>query len=265
MERSESRMTWAIIIGLIIIGGLASAAWPVISAELNIGRAGELAAVRSEPEPIVINIEDHLLGPEIMGIISSISPEALDFVNNNINGREISQPVAIGILVALTVGSLVLLGGPIALIYTRLETQASSIKEDETFQAAQAELEKQQQAELKEMRQQNPAHANQDEAKSRRGFAYTMAFLGIIFAWVLGMLIDEAFSTSSASLISVVIALLLAFVYFRFMRKPEEIDPEAADYQPVSWGWVWVVVSGMLIVGLGTGLAIALYSSAPPG
>jgi hypothetical protein len=268
-------MTWLIIIGLIVVGGLASAVWPAISAELNIGRAGELAAARPEPEPIVIEVEDHLLG-ELL-----VVPGLGEFLAENVDGLEISQPLAIGILVAVTVGSLVFLAGPLALIYTRLEKSASTVQEDENFKTAVSALEKRQQAELKEKKQAKPAHIRGNEASDRRGFAYTMAFLGIIFAWVVGAIIGHMISggdmitTENGRLINpvsiatlVVLAITLAgfFVYFRFIRKPEEIDPAETDYAPVSWGWIWVVVSGLLIVGVGTGLAMNLIASGgPPG
>ena len=275
-------MTWAIIIGLILVGGLASAVWPAISAQLNIGRAGELAAARPAPEPIVIDIEKYLLGPEIIDLLSQAPQGIQDFIANNINGREISQPVAIGILVAVTIGSLVILGGPIALIYTRLEKSASTVQEDEGYKAAVSTLDKRQQAQLKEQQQANPSRAGGDEAGSRRNFAYTMAFLGIIFAWVVGTVIGHAtygggmVETNSGQLINpvsivsmivLVIALAAFFIYFRFVQRPEEIDPGETDYSAVSWGWLWVIVSGLLIVGVGAGLALNLISNsgAPPG
>lgn len=276
MERNESRMTWAIVIGLIVVGGLASAVWPAISAQLNIGRSGELAAASEPAEPIVFHIEDHLLGKEIMTLLGSAPQGVQDFVNNNINGREISQPVAIGIFVALTVGGLIALGLPLAIIYTRLESSASAIQEDEEYKAAVSVLEKRQTAELKEQQQAKPAKIEGDEASDRRGFAYTMAFLGIIFAWVIGTVIGHAAyggelietengqlinPVSLVSLIVLVITLVGYFVYFRFFRRPEEIDPAESDYSPVSWGWVWVIVSGLLIVGVGLGLAFNLIGS----
>ena len=263
-------MTWAIIIGLILVGGLASAVWPAISAQLNIGNAAELAAAQPDPEPIVIELEDHLLG-ELL-----VVPGLGDFLNENVDGLEFSQSLAIGVLVAVNLGSLVILGVPLAVIYTRLESQASEIQEDEDFKAAVSALDKRQTAELKEQQQANPARIEGDEVSDRRGFAYTMAFLGIIFAWVVGTVIGHAVyggemletnsgdlinPVSIVSLIVLVIVLVGYFVYFRFIRNPEEIDPAESDYSSVSWGWVWVIVSGMNIVGVGAGLAFNLFGS----
>jgi hypothetical protein len=212
------------------------------------------------------------MGKEILGIVGDASPEALDSLNENINGREISQPVAIGILTALSLGGLVLLAGPIALIYTKLEKQASTVKEDETYQLAVSALDKRQTAELKEIQQANPGRINDDPVEDRRGFSYTMAFLGIVFAWVIGIVLGQAAygsemvesggqlvnPVSIVSTIVLLIAVVAFFLYFRFVRKPEDIDLTQTDNAPVSWGWLWVIVSGMLIVGVGTGLAITL-------
>jgi hypothetical protein len=281
LERNDNRMTWLIIIGLIVVGALASAVWPVIAGQLDIGRSGELAAAREAPEPIVIDIEDYLLGPEIMGLLDSAPEGVRDFVNNNINGREVPQFLAIGILTALTIGALVMLAAPLALIYTRLEKSAAVVQEDENYKLAVSALEKRQNAELKEQRQAKPARVTADAAEDRRGFAYTMAFLGIVFAWVIGAVIGHAAyggeeiqaggqlinPVSIVSLFVLILALVAYYFYFRFVRKPEEIDPAQSDYSPVSWGWVWVIVSGLIIVGLGTGLALNLIASgsAPPG
>jgi hypothetical protein len=264
-------MTWLIIIGLILVGGLASAVWPAISAQLNIGRAGELAAAEADPEPIVFNIEDHLLGEEIMTLIGDAPQGVQDFVSNNINGREITYPVAIGIFTALAVGGLIALGLPLAIIYTRLESSAAAVQEDEEYKAAVSTLGKRQTAELKEKQQAKPARTEGDEASDRRGFAYTMAFLGIVVAWVVGTVIGHLILVESsdqitnpvgnATLAVVIIAVVGYFLYFRFIRKPEEIDPAESDYAPVSWGWVWVVVSGLLIVGVGAGLALNMINS----
>lgn len=274
-------MTWLIIIGLVVVGALASAVWPTIAAQLDIGRAGELAEAREAPEPIVIDIEDYLLGPEIMGLLDSAPEGVRDFVNNNINGREVPQFLAIAILTAITIGALVMLGAPLALIYTRLEKSAATVQEDESYKLAVSALEKRQNAEIKEQQQAKPAHVSGDSAEDRRGFAYTMAFLGIIFAWVIGTLIGQAAyggqelqaggqlvnPVSIISLIVLIVALVGYFFYFRFVRKPEEVDPAQSDYTSVSWGWIWVIVSGLIIVGLGTGLALNLIASAgsPPG
>lgn len=266
-------MTWLIIIGLVVVGGLASAVWPTISAQLNIGNAAEIAAAREPAQPIVIDIEKYLLGPEILNLVSS----APDFVQNfvdSINGREISQAMAIGIISALTIGSLVILGGPLAFIYTKLESSASAVQEDEEYKAAVSALDKRQTAVIKEQQQAKPAHIDGNEASDRRGFAYTMAFLGIIFAWVIGTVIGHMISSGeagnntqitnpvgNATLAVVVIALVGYFLYFRFIRKPEEIDPAESDYSTVPWGWVWVIISGLLIVGVGAGLALNMISS----
>lgn len=271
MERNESRMTWAIIIGLVLVGAFASAVWPTLSAQLS-GRSTQ--AVREPAKPIVIEIEKYLLGNEIIGLIGDASPDALDWLNENINGRELSQPVAIGIFAALAIGSLLLVGAPIAMIYTRLEKQTSTVREDEGYQLAVSALEKQQKAEIKELQQAKPGRIHGDPVQDRRGFSYTMAFLGVIFAWVIGIVAGHAMygsdlvvsgnqlvnPVSIVSTISLVVALVAFFLYFRFVRKPEDIDPSQTDYAPVSWGWLWVVVSGMLIVGVGTGLAVTLSS-----
>jgi hypothetical protein len=43
-------------------------------------------------------------------------------------------------------------------------------------------------------------------------------------------------------------------------REPDDLDFGKTDNNPVNWSYVWVILSGALIFGLGAGLAIAMTS-----
>ena len=45
---------------------------------------------------------------------------------------------------------------------------------------------------------------------------------------------------------------------FLLGRDPEDLESHESDLKPVNWGAIWVIVTGLLVVGIGTGLAIAL-------
>ena len=58
-------------------------------------------------------------------------------------------------------------------------------------------------------------------------------------------------------LITIVVLVLTARA-----RKPGALDNPENDNDPVNWGYIWILLSGLIIVGIGTGLAIALRSGA---
>ena len=63
----------------------------------------------------------------------------------------------------------------------------------------------------------------------------------------------------SAGGFSLVVALSTAVILILVMRgrDPLEIEQPESENEPVNWGMVWVVVTGLIVVGIGAGIAIA--------
>ena len=62
------------------------------------------------------------------------------------------------------------------------------------------------------------------------------------------------------AILNLFLILLTVVTLIAVFRSNPTADPDsnATDYRPVNWGWIWVILSGLLIVGIGTGLAIAM-------
>jgi amino acid transporter len=96
------------------------------------------------------------------------------------------------------------------------------------------------------------------------------AFIFVLFVWIIGLTLGAVYfgdaeveilgaSISAATLLNLVLVLLtIAILYLALRRRdPEDLENPASDYNPVNWGYIWIVVSGILIVGIGAGAAMA--------
>ena len=63
----------------------------------------------------------------------------------------------------------------------------------------------------------------------------------------------------SAGGFGLVVALITAVILILVMRRrdPLEIEQAESEYKPINWGVVWVLITGLIVVGVGTGIAIA--------
>ena len=63
----------------------------------------------------------------------------------------------------------------------------------------------------------------------------------------------------SAGGFGLVVSLVTAVILILVMRRrdPMEIDQPESDSRPINWGVIWVVVTGLIVVGVGAGIAIA--------
>lgn len=264
LKQSESLKTWGIVFVLLIFAGLASAVVPLIVDELGAGSSETESENADEATAIILDVENMLLGDELMQIT---------LIAEQINGRSLEVWQALAIIsgiVLIAVGSLGLILTLVAIILSRM---ISTVYADEGFQKAQSELEKKQQALLKE-RQQNQPAVERDEPEARaRGAAYVFSFIFLLFVWIVGLVLGAntldggtlqigTFSLSASTLLNIVLVLvtLLALVLAARRQGAARLFSGKTENMPVNWGIIWVIVSGLLIVGLGTGAAIALTS-----
>ncbi|MCI0394604.1 MAG: hypothetical protein L0322_06660 [Chloroflexi bacterium] len=265
MNRSDSWKTWGLIIALLLISGLASAAWPFISARLSGEDGRRTEAVEEEIEPITIQVKDYVLGSDLLKI---------PFISENIDGRQLDPFLALGLVTALVVGGLVAMGLPLGFLYVMLDRAAKRVKSEESYQTAVTTLKKQESENLKQIRREQPADPKPEAPVMPRWSVVSTSLIILLFVLFLAFAFAPSFGLveemeQSDRLISPVriaswvlmgLTLIVLFFVFRGRSRQLAVDDAESDDRPVPWGWVWVVVSGVLIVGLGTGLAIALRS-----
>jgi hypothetical protein len=270
VNRNESWRIWAIIIGILLVSGLASAVWPWLG---NLG-AGESTRIAPETEDIVLNIPplpDTL--PGAAGVNEAL-PDQLGPWH---------PLLAVAILTGLVLAPIVLTGGLIAGLYTFLDKQANRVKSAADYQAAQVELQKLDKERVKEMRVDHPAPARPKVVGTPRWSTVATVILLILFVYFSAYMITQTVVTESlwdwsnnwinpwlvspASFISGIAALLTLVASLAIFRgKPAgSVDSAETDYHPVPWGWMWVILSGMLVLGLGLGLIIVFSGPATAG
>jgi hypothetical protein len=270
VNKNESWRTWVVIIGILVVSGLASAVWPWLS---SLG-GGESTNIPVETDDIVINIPplpDTL--PGAAGVNEGL-PDQLGPWH---------PLLAVAILTGLVLVPIVLTGGLIAGLYTFLDKQANRVKSAEGYQAAQAELKKLEQERVKEMRVDHPAPARPKVVGTPRWSVVATVLLIVTFVYFSAYMITqtvvaapqwnwsndpgEPFLVNPASFVSGIAALLaLVACLVIFRRQPAgAIDSGETDFAPVPWGLVWVILSGMLVLGLGLGLIIVFSGPAAAG
>jgi asparagine N-glycosylation enzyme membrane subunit Stt3 len=268
LSKSDRWKTWGIALALILFAGVASAFWPQISEQINFSTGSSRSLqVEEKSKPIVIKIEDYVLGTDLLEI---------GFIRD-IDGRELSQVQAVGILAGATIGGLVAMTLPLAGLYFLLSKQVTSVLASDSYQEAQAAIQEKQKAQLKERQNAQPTAPTRDPLERSRWSFVLTALIALIFIWLTGEALTQSIFGEATRLFngrpvptyslanSIVVlssGIILTFlVYRRFRLAPAEHSKES-DAGSIDWDLIWVIVSGAIIVGVGTGLALAIRASA---
>ena len=262
MKLSESAKNWIIAIGLLLFAGIASAAWLYYSSQDS--AAGSSTEVPpTELVPVIIQIEDFVLGSDLL----QIGPVS-DF-----NGSEFNQGMVILIAFALVTALVVGFGLFITVISWFTSRQVTAVVADEEYQTAATTLSNREKERLKEWHDQQPTGDLLSSDQRARSSWFATSLLIILLVWITGLILSVTFladitwnifglEVSAALVVNLLLIISAAVILYAVARRrePADLDSGETDNYPVNWGTVWVLVSGLIIVGIGTGLAIAMRS-----
>ena len=264
MTRSDTWKTWAIVIGLLIFTGFASAAWLYLSSQEDDEQVSEVSGIETSMEPVVVSVGDYVLGDELL---------AIPVINDNIEGMQINPWLVVAAafgLIALLVGGM---GFALAIISWLTSRQVTKVYTDEAYQMAVTELSQRESERLKGIQGTRPTAAPVAPQRRLRWSVIITALLILILVWITGLLFGIAFfgdtsieiaglEISAVALFNVTLAAITIVVLALVIRarEPSELDSSRTDNNPVNWSYVWIILSGALILGLGAGLAIAMTS-----
>jgi hypothetical protein len=264
LNRSESWKTWIIVAGLLIFAGIASATIPFLIDQLN--NSDEPSTSR-ETHPTVTTIDVSEL-PFIGEVLVEIP-----FIAENIQGLSITLLQAFGVIFGVVLVTVGAFGVLITLLVFIPSRWINNVYADKGYQEAQTELEERQKASLKNLQQEQPLAEPVEAERRIRWSAVTFGLIVVVLVWVTSVLLafglfqNETISIGGfdisavalLSLVSVVVTIIVLYLALR-RRDPTELETAESDNKPVNWGAIWVIVTGLLVVGIGTGLAIAFTS-----
>jgi len=260
LKKSNSWITWAVVALLLIFAGIASAVVPLVIDEFQ---AGDEPVTQQESGPTETTIDVSQL-PFIGEVLVEI-----DWIQENIQGQTITLFQAFGIalgVVLIGVGAIGLGITVVTVIYSRL---VDKVYEDESYQTSATELDRREKAALKELAQEKTTSTPDDPQRRVRNSTIIFGFLIVMMAGIAGLMIGVSLLDGgtwnffglelSAAGFSVIVALITAVILILVLRRrgPTDIEHPDSDYNPVDWGFIWVIVTGMLVVGIGAGIAIA--------
>ena len=278
MKRFENLTVWLVILGLLLFSAVASAVWlaleddEVIAEEADDEVVGALfdfdlelplgdEPPEGETEMVIIDLDNYLLGEALVNLP----------LIGELNGLVVHPLLITAILAAIFVGGLLAMGVPLAFLYARLDQQTVEIKEDPSYQEALSELEERERERLAEIgeRQAGGERPERTPSFSWSNFLYALLFvmsLGFAVADSLtpGMEVDlVGLTIESTIVIPISLALLTALVFLFIYQRPRaavEQAEAAEDESGIPWGIIWVIVSGLIFLGIGTGLMFAVRS-----
>ena len=278
MKRFENLTIWVVILGLLLFSAVASAIWlsleegAEVDAEAGEEPAGPLADFEfpelplgdeppeGETDVVVIELEEYFLGEALV---------ALPLIQN-LDGMELSPIVVTLILTAIFIGGLLAMGVPLAFIYARLDQETVEVKADPEYQEAVSELEERERAELKELGERQ-AGAGPPERETA-SFSWGNMLYALLFVMSVGFALADALvpggevelaglALESTIIFPLMLGLLTLLVFLFIYRRPRPVTEEAApaeDEAGIPWATIWVIISGLIFLGIGTGLMFAV-------
>jgi hypothetical protein len=257
LKSFETWRTWLVVVGLIIFGAVASVAWPAIVDSLNLGvnfGAGSGSGVG------ITAIEPIPLPAWISGLpgISALVDE---------NGA-INAFLVLGALTALLAGAIVTTGVVIGLILRLLDRQTRSVKADPQFQQNLTTLEQREKARLQALAREQPPTPLPPHDRPRWSRVATSLVI-LFFVFLASFAIADTLypggtmqlaggGSVNAGLTLGAILTVFTLLILLWVVPRRSVAVAGGENRPISWNMVWVVVTGLVFLGIGIGLTLAM-------
>ncbi len=238
MNAKESVKNWIAIFVILIVTSLVAAAWPLISTLF-------------QPSGSRVNA----LPPRIPNV-------TLPFTDTTVNGF-----VAVLLLAVIVIGVVVGAGFVLRLLYVLLTQQVESLKESEEYRTKVANLEKKEATAIKALRN-GRAGTPMPPHKLPRWSVVSTSLIILFFTWAFSMILSNSlvqpgtnvqlfgFKVALSTLI-VVGSLLTVLIILALTFRPQRLDAIAAtDVGPIPWDTIWIILTGVIVVGIGLGLVV---------
>jgi hypothetical protein len=252
LSDKNSLKTWAFLLGLLIFSGLATVVWQAGIAPSMPGGSASAPPASGQPENVEIRIRET---NELLMDVPFLA---------SLDGSEYSPYAILGFLAAITLLPVLLVGGLIAGALRLGDRQTASVKDSEPVKQAQVALSQREAEKLKALRQAKAPKPKPDSHHMPRWSLISTILIAVTLIFFASTLVGNylpegsAFTPSMLNWLLVgITAVGLGWLFWgdKGRRLYLSDDQEAA---PIPWAWLWVVITGLLIVVLGLGFSIAM-------
>lgn len=228
--------SWLVLVGALIVVGILSAVVPSL---LSGGGGG--GGVGS--------------APSLPSIDASVDQVPMpDFIANLTGVEALPDVVVFGILTAIVFGSVIGAGIPLFILYRLLDTTITGVKEDDEYKNGVAELESRRKAANKQYLQDSPPTPMPSHDRPGWTAFSTSALMALLLSFFGAAFSDNFLGGNNQAMWSAGFAIVGMLAGLAFFRKSWVIETEKADTAAVDWGTIWVVLSGLVVVGIGLGV-----------
>ncbi|MBK8988530.1 MAG: hypothetical protein IPM39_21080 [Chloroflexi bacterium] len=256
MNKSESARNWLIILALLIVTGVVTAVWPLLS--LNLGISFGFGPNRPSVEQ--------------PGIVFPVPAFLVEQLGTQLTLSSFQVFVAFVVILVSVVITTLVVGAILSFLIRALSKSATAVTTGETYQKATASLDKRQQEKLAAHRARSP------KPNAPGGYTYQLdpvsfSLVILLFVALVGTLLyaefapsgefvlfGQTFSTATPILI-ILFVITIPILAWR-VRGHRLTAVAEKDHAPIPWDFIAVLVAGLLIVGVGVGLMMFLNNSA---
>lgn len=238
LNAKESAKNWIVIFIVLVVTSLLAAAWPLITTLLQpSGRRGTALQAR-------------------------IPDVTLPFTDITVNGF-----LAVLLLAVIVIGVVVGAGFGLRFLYVLLTRQVEVVKESKEYQAKASSIEKREAEQLKALRD-GRAATPMPPHKLPRWSVVSTSLIILLFTWTLSMILSNSLVQAGASVqffglslnlstLIVVGLMLIALVLLALWIRPRRLDAiDNTDAGPIPWDTIWIILTGLIVVGIGLGLVV---------
>ena len=247
-QRQSSWKLWVGIILILIVTGLVAVLWPAISGAFEFSPS---APAVSAPTASVSSIYITVPPVPIPGLPTfGLEPGEVVEVNGLV-----MMGVLAGVIVALVVGTGLVIG-LINLLLSRFTTNVATSEEYQQHVQVLAQKEKER---LKTAKSERPADSTQQHDYSRWA-VWATGLTILMFVYFLTLMTVRTFVPNAQNTTWIVAAVsLITILILAWRLRPSRLQAvDETDNQGIPWDAIMVIVTGLLVVGLGIGLVVML-------
>ena len=257
MGKNETLRNWGIIVAVLIATSALTAVWPALTSSL-VGGSGGAGAPPLQAEQVELATVP-VIGPTL---VESLGMES------------VSSFAIVAVMGALFIGAPIGIGVAIALGYRFLDTFIRREKESDAFKEGERSMDQYLKNKLKEMNEGRKPHGRPDHDRPVWS-AWATSLIFIMFAIFFALMVMRTFFPENelisgeqifnvAGLTTWIVGIVTALFLFWWMRPARDVEakkPAAvveSEGPAIPWDMIIVILTGLLVVGLGIGFAVYL-------